>query len=250
MGLQHLLNYIIFQSTPSVWRETGVTTEYTDDGADFNPLPPCGGRLCYHPSKCYHTHFNPLPPCGGRPTSIARILGTIHFNPLPPCGGRLRLIDVASVLYISIHSLRVEGDGFTPYDKTGYLDFNPLPPCGGRREICRIRKRAGDFNPLPPCGGRPAAVKMRERILHFNPLPPCGGRRNQGGQSTQRGAISIHSLRVEGDSMKLAQECIWEFQSTPSVWRETHIAPDCAEICCISIHSLRVEGDPPPPCVP
>ena len=55
----------------------------------------------------------------------------------------------------------------------------------------------------------------------FNPLPPCGGRRHRINIICVRHAISIHSLRVEGDSMKLAQECIWEFQSTPSVWRET-----------------------------
>ena len=34
------------------------------------------------------------------------------------------------------------------------------------------------------------------------------------------------------------------FQSTPSVWRETHtIAAKAIEIAAISIHSLRVEGD-------
>ena len=56
--------------------------------------------------------------------------------------------------------------------------------------------------------------------------------------------ISIHSLRMEGDSTpitKTAAQTI--FQSTPSAWRET-----AASICInfgttISIHSLRMEGD-------
>ena len=80
------------------------------------------------------------------------------------------------------------------------------------------------------------------------------------------GAISIHSLRVEGDVpgnfSKNAKNYFNPlppcggrrplfsvfrvpdaFQSTPSVWRETVPSPwaDCT--AQISIHSLRVEGD-------
>ena len=56
--------------------------------------------------------------------------------------------------------------------------------------------------------------------------------------------ISIHSLRVEGDS-----ECDvlyiddFLFQSTPSVWRETDDISAVYNVIAISIHSLRVEGD-------
>ena len=56
---------------------------------------------------------------------------------------------------------------------------------------------------------------------HFNPLPPCGGRPVLSSLLPAVFAISIHSLRVEGDS---------PFLSYPSVFG-------------ISIHSLRVEGD-------
>ena len=82
-----------------------------------------------------------------------------------------------------------------------------------------------------------------------------------------RESISIHSLRVEGDGLppvlSLKNE---QFQSTPSVWRETIIVhchhlpprhfnplPPCGGRLAaqsndggsgkISIHSLRVEGD-------
>ena len=35
--------------------------------ADFNPLPPCGGRLSKASLSSYSDFdFNPLPPCGGR----------------------------------------------------------------------------------------------------------------------------------------------------------------------------------------
>ena len=57
------------------------------------------------------------------------------------------------------------------------------------------------FNPLPPYGGRlPDLLPEPHGTRHFNPLPPYGGRRD-----------------VYGD---LGQE--YQFQSTPSVWRETH----------------------------
>ena len=63
-------------------------------------------------------------------------------------------------------------------------------------------------------------------------------------------AISIHSLRVEGDALvrcKRTRMCL-PFQSTPSVWRETLKPPEYTDTRSISIHSLRVEGDciPPP----
>ena len=79
-----------FQSTPSAWRETRQLCAYIIAAHNFNPLPPHGGR-----------HFQAVTTRGG----------TKHFNPLPPHGGRLPFLSFLSVfLYISIHSLRMEGD--------------------------------------------------------------------------------------------------------------------------------------------
>ena len=36
----------IFQSTPSVWRETVTEGAENHENYYFNPLPPCGGRPC------------------------------------------------------------------------------------------------------------------------------------------------------------------------------------------------------------
>ena len=124
---------------------------------------------------------------------------------------------------ISIHSLRVEGD-LQPMQKCGVLhDFNPLPPCGGRQaEMPKASATFFYFNPLPPCGGRLPAGMMAGNASYFNPLPPCGGRplRRICGADQQR--ISIHSLRVEGDAVSGEDGSFtFEFQSTPSVWRET-----------------------------
>ena len=124
---------------------------------------------------------------------------------------------------ISIHSLRVEGDNMRPIHITLPFDFNPLPPCGGRR------RHVGQFaanhcisiHSLRVEGDRDEIISPRDEI-DFNPLPPCGGRpmyRQSAAQRTQ-------------------------FQSTPSVWRETKHALGDDDNVGISIHSLRVEGDP------
>ena len=57
-------------------------------------------------------------------------------------------------------------------------------------------------------------------------------------------AISIHSLRMEGDSPDfLIQLATQLFQSTPSAWRETGTVAETNFAQPISIHSLRMEGD-------
>ena len=78
-----------FQSTSSMWRTTEVRAKETDDGCisihvlhveddrlqaaghqqglDFNPRPPCGGRRAVGHVSALAVNFNPRPPCGGRP---------------------------------------------------------------------------------------------------------------------------------------------------------------------------------------
>ena len=78
-----------------------------------------------------------------------------------------------------------------------------------------------DFNPLPPYGGRLHRRFEMGTGQHFNPLPPYGGRPEKMTSSCAAGV----------------------FQSTPSVWRETHHRPHLRFWVYISIHSLRMEGD-------
>ena len=86
-------NTVIFQSTPSAWRETSLFSKHFTNvhisihslrmegdcfwyaafryvPGNFNPLPPHGGRRSEHSSKKFRCHFNPLPPHGGRPVYI------------------------------------------------------------------------------------------------------------------------------------------------------------------------------------
>ncbi len=192
---------------------------------NFNPLPPHGGRPIGKavgddvPDISIHSlrmegdatlkhnwgisrYFNPLPPHGGRlvagyrRTHVAR-----HFNPLPPHGGRLFLF-LFSVFMTE--------------------NFNPLPPHGGRQLTFDLEYIITYFNPLPPHGGRPFSSSDRVTRSLFQSTPsawretstwvmvlsrftvfqstPSAWRETALTLHVQRGvAISIHSLRMEGD---------------------------------------------------
>ena len=213
-----------FQSTPSVWRETGYSVSSM---------------------QCFEISIHSLR-VEGDILQIYLRAHFFHFNPLPPCGGRLLRLSLLSLRHtISIHSLRVEGDDFDPNIKYKLLQFQSTPSVW--RETAPTLASASaqrHFNPLPPCGGRPyyttgvnksqafqstpsvwretrAALRRKTPDRNFNPLPPCGGRPGIVSRHKTRASISIHSLRVEGDYfVRIVQK-----QGA------------------ISIHSLRVEGD-------
>ena len=82
----------LFQSTPSVWRETSPSYVVALGASPISIHSlRVEGDLWITAQKLKQDDFNPLPPCGGRPGRP-----TMHYSALP----------------ISIHSLRVEGDIF------------------------------------------------------------------------------------------------------------------------------------------
>ena len=106
------LQRILFQSTPSVWRETLTASIVCGSMHHFNPLPPCGGRrMCCAVGDPF-VQFQSTPSVWRETTGIISILlFGINFNPLPPCGGRRNeIVCFFGTDPISIHSLRVEGD--------------------------------------------------------------------------------------------------------------------------------------------
>ena len=85
----YLAAEIVFQSTPSVWRETGKESSQID--VQF---------ISIHSLRVE-----------GDPCAVADLRQLYHFNPLPPCGGRRSGNgEMLCHRLISIHSLRVEGD--------------------------------------------------------------------------------------------------------------------------------------------
>ena len=124
--------------------------------------------------------------------------------------------------------------------------FNPLPPHGGRlpedsvpaREPLQFQSTPSAWRETPFYGfifppGHISihSLRMVGVVLGFS--------------NTRDGlAISIHSLRMEGDSaVFLIQLATQLFQSTPSAWRETGTVAETNFAQPISIHSLRMEGD-------
>ena len=123
---------------------------------------------------------------------------------------------------ISIHSLRMEGDGaITTPGYVGDISIHSLRMEGDSKENIVS-------SPFRKFQSTPSA--WRETLLlpfflfsrsHFNPLPPHGGRpvltsilrSNPAFQSTPS------AWRETSFSIKLSSDLI--FQSTPSAWRET-----------------------------
>ena len=168
----------IFQSTPSAWRETGATPARRTNIFNFNPLPPHGGRPIWFTSFFSPQNFNPLPPHGGRQQFRQFIDSGKYFNPLPPHGGRQNQLEKAleKLKFQSTPSAWRETKFLLP--SSSLRSFQSTPSAWRETQIV--------LDPSKP-------------IPHFNPLPPHGGR-----QATQlcacvRYAISIHSLRMEGD---------------------------------------------------
>ena len=135
-----------------------------------------------------------------------------HFNPLPPHGGRLDHIRKRKKLeLISIHSLRMEGDSVKLFRQRNLWNFNPLPPHGGRHVPLKKAPVGCAFQSTPSAWRETSGRNCgRNSKTYFNPLPPHGGRRCSPLHSDRRLHISIHSLRMEGDS-KTAQESVFHF---------------------------------------
>ena len=128
------------------------------------------------------------------------------------------------VYQISIHALRVEGDvRGQRIGRVGSTDFYPRPPGGGRQldpgNVTLLEQflstpsgwRATAVTSFASCdvkflstpsGWRATALLLRRRRakIYFYPRPPGGGRQRRVCRGRHMRAISIHALRVEGDT--------------------------------------------------
>ena len=106
-------------------------------------------------------------------------------------------------------------------EKEGGEYFNPLPPGGGRLREFGLYRWDDKFQSTPSGWRETARERGQMEIKKFQSTP-SGWRETTGGLLDGCcNFISIHSLRVEGDT----------------------VAQMCSEDYKISIHSLRVEGD-------
>ena len=106
-----------------------------------------------------------------------------------------------AVVRISIHALRVEGDAGGYSAGCDARHFYPRPPGGGRRMPLTCTAAGARFLSTPS-GWRATRSEILPRIFYRH--------------------ISIHALRVEGDTKQIADVlAAAEFLSTPSGWRAT-----------------------------
>ena len=124
---------------------------------------------------------------------------------------------MAATVDISIHSLRMEGDGMNSEEILDSVKFQSTPSAWREtRKAVFLLSLDLHFNPLPPHGGRPILPGDWITRNHFNPLPPHGGRHAPLSSVSARISISIHSLRMEGDNAKCAiTDVIFYFNPLP-----------------------------------
>ena len=147
------------------------------------------------------------------------------FNPLPPHGGRLyKRPTIYKTFLISIHSLRMEGDQMRLVTRISDMQFQSTPSAW--RETC-------------------VSQDLYSPRISFQSTPSAWRETSRDSALLMLSAISIHSLRMEGDvPMSSAVKALVNvFQSTPSAWRETQKNLLFRLRSSISIHSLRMEGD-------
>ena len=181
------------------------------------------GDVAQRRMRRYHLHFNPLPPHGGRQGIVRRPDFFLLFQSTPSAWRETTEVrEKPRTQNISIHSLRMEGDISTHRTLSSRRYFNPLPPHGGRLYHLHPLYANSLFQSTPSA--------WRETICHQYFLSFV--------------CISIHSLRMEGDSYchffthsirhfnplpphggRLDSRSVGtmsiSFQSTPSAWRET-----------------------------
>ena len=140
-------------------RAGGDATEYTYQAhiySNFNPRPPCGGRLVCRPFVYWYREISiHAPRAGGDVDGTGK-------TPFP--------------INISIHAPRAGGDVNIRVPLQRGHDFNPRPPCGGRRSI----PPSGGwqrlyFNPRPPCGGRRRNSLCCQRRIRISIHAPRAG---------------------------------------------------------------------------
>ena len=96
----------------------------------------------------------------------------------------------------------------------------------GDNYVFRFENGKINFNPLPPHGGRPYFRKRPLRNQQFQSTPSAWRETQNHLRHEYTSCISIHSLRMEGDSKEnIVSSPFRKFQSTPSAWRETLLLP-------------------------
>ena len=167
----------------------------------FNPLPPHGGRLLPVWSlPLTIPYFNPLPPHGGRPAAYGGSFSCAIFQSTPSAWRETLGEEAYDKLHeISIHSLRMEGDQYNTRSSDHGRLFQSTPSAW--RETASATAKNFDFIfQSTPSAWRETEVgdPILEEFV-FQSTPSAWRETSTVVLPAPRSAISIHSLRMEGD---------------------------------------------------
>ena len=148
-------NLSLFQSTPSVWRET-TSLILSHAAAKFQSTPSVWRETKYPETTLATTEFQSTPSVW-RETKLSESITLVpQFQSTPSVWRETHVIlEPITDRLISIHSLRVEGDlQHTDRKNRSKISIHSLRVEGDLSTLTQKSSRRY-FNPLPPCGGRP-----------------------------------------------------------------------------------------------
>ena len=279
-----------FLSTPSARRATcPLEPACADTCISIHALREEGDRnRCFRADRS--ADFYPRPPRGGRQSALSQVIAAAQFLSTPsarratwtatlrrsftkflstPSARRATLFTTtkASLITISIHALREEGDSGCRFCSCRTFYFYPRPPRGGRHRAGGRREEARDFYPRPPRGGRPCPPLPRRRSSgNFYPRPPRGGRPSSAPSPLGiEEFLSTPSARRATDTRAAKSRWVSYFYPRPPRGGRRRLKPirmrrtdfyprpprggrprrgRCSRsVMLISIHALREEGD-------
>ena len=171
----------------------------------FNPLPPHGGRPGKRSHKFVLRSFQSTPSAWRETTGTKNDGFMLVFQSTPSAWREtICAFTFNFSIFISIHSLRMEGDAAV-LDSLGSLRY---------------------FNPLPPHGGRPGQCVPKLSTMLFQSTPSAWRETKIPLYNYDVAKIfqSTPSAWRETTLYKCFPPSGLVFQSTPSAWRETETA--------------------------
>ena len=236
----------VFQSTPSAWRETGTVPAVPMQRVHFNPLPPHGGRQQKHFHGAACGGFQSTPSAWRETNADDFELVIFPFQSTPSAWREteIRCYKIA-VREISIHSLRMEGDGRPGGRNSGRkpISIHSLRMEGDNcRDIVGIHTDI--FQSTPSAWRETNKIFVFFRPAVFQSTPSAWRETTSIRHRYNCLQISIHSLRMEGDLLYVYSVFTrFYFNPLPPHGGRLNGRGFRITLICISIHSLRMEGD-------
>ena len=168
---------------------------------DFNPRPPCGGRLRISAAASeYHRISIHVPRVEDDIDICPMCVLKFGFQSTSPVW---RTTDGYEIAFesspISIHVPRVEDDTTRSTSSANITNFNPRPPCGGRLRKLDLLRGRGRFQSTSPVWRTTYRSASFYNYKKFQSTSPVWRTTPLRREVSKFKGISIHVPRVEDD---------------------------------------------------